>query len=115
MLIESFDYAESDLAMRNLLVERVEGERILAATRGAFASDAAGHDHLLDDEVRAAGMAAMQELERAMAGEDHLKIRAMVEALDLATKPFAQKRMNRAVEAQLHGLTLEEAESQVSH
>ena len=115
MLIESFDYAESDLAMRNLLTERVEGERILAATRGAFASDAAGHDHLLDDEVRAAGMAAMQELERAMAGEDHLKIRAMVEALDLATKPFAQKRMNRAVEAQLHGLTLEEAELQVSH
>ena len=115
MLIESFDFAETDLAMRNLLTERVEGDRILNATRGAFASDAASADHLLDDDVRAAGVAAMQDLERAMAGDDHLKIRAMVEALDLATKPFAQKRMNRAVEAQLHGLTLEEAESQVSH
>ena len=115
MLIESFDFAETDLAMRNLLTERVEGDRILNATRGAFASDAASADHLLDHDVRAAGVAAMQDLERAMAGEDHFKIRAMVEALDLATKPFAQKRMNRAVEAQLHGLTLEEAESQVSH
>ena len=115
MLIESFDYAESDLAMRNLLTERVEGDRILAATRGAFSSDAAATDHLLDDDVRTAGLAAMQSLEQAMAGEDHLKIRAAIEALDLATKPFAQRRMNRAVEAQLHGLTLEEAETQVSH
>ena len=41
MLIESFEHAEDDLAARNLRVERVEAERILAATRGAFASDAA--------------------------------------------------------------------------
>jgi molecular chaperone HscA len=115
MLIESFDFAESDLALRNLLIERVEGERILAATRGAFASDAAATEHLLDADVRAAGVAAMQDLEHAMAGDDHLKIRSMIEALDLSTKPFAQARMNRAVEAQLHGLTLEEAETQVNH
>jgi len=70
---------------------------------------------LLDADVRAAGVAAMQDLEHAMAGDDYLKIRALIEALDLATKPFAQARMNRAVEAQLHGLTIEEAESQVNH
>jgi molecular chaperone HscA len=115
MLIESFDFAESDLALRNLLTERIEAERILAATRGAFASDAAASEHLLDADVRAAGVAAMQDLEHAMAGDDHLKIRSMIEALDLSTKPFAQARMNRAVEAQLHGLTLEEAETQVNH
>jgi molecular chaperone HscA len=115
MLIESFEYAESDLVLRNLLVERVEAERILAATRGAFASDAAASEHLLDADVRAAGVAAMQDLEHAVAGDDYLKIRALIEALDLATKPFAQARMNRAVEAQLHGLTIEEAESQVNH
>jgi molecular chaperone HscA len=115
MLIESFDFAESDLALRNLLTERIEAERILAATRGAFASDAAATEHLLDADVRAAGVAAMQDLEHAMAGDDHLKIRSMIEALDLSTKPFAQARMNRAVEAQLHGLTLEEAETQVNH
>ena len=115
MLIESFEFAETDLALRNVLTERVEAERILAATRGAFDSDAAETEHLLDADVRAAGIIAMQELEHAMAGEDHLKIRAAIEQLDLATKPFAQARMNRAVEAQLRGLTLEEAESQVGH
>jgi len=106
MLVESFEHAEEDLQARNLLVERVEAERILQATRGAFANP----DGLLEADVRAAGEAAMAELERVMAGDDHLKIRAAVEALDIATKPFAQARMNRAVGAQLRGKTIEEIE-----
>src|SRR5678809_1726264 len=55
MLLESFEHAEEDLEKRNLAVERVEADRILAATRQAFATDAA----LLTDEVRAAGEQAM--------------------------------------------------------
>jgi molecular chaperone HscA len=109
MLLESFDHAEDDLARRNLAVERVEAERILAATRQAFVGDAA----LLDDEVRAAGEAAMHELEAAIAGTDHLAIRARIEALDRATKPFAQLRMNRAIAAQLHGVAIDEAARKV--
>jgi molecular chaperone HscA len=109
MLIESFDHAEDDLARRNLAVERVEAQRILAATRAAFVTD----DALLESEVRAGGEAAMTALEAAVAGDDHLKIRAAIEALDLATKPFAQCRMNRAVAAQLHGVTLEDAARKV--
>ena len=109
MLLDSFEHAEDDLARRNLAVERVEAERILAATRQAFVGDAA----LLDDEVRAAGEAAMRELEAAMAGTDHLAVRARIEALDRATKPFAQLRMNRAIAAQLHGVSLDEAARKV--
>jgi molecular chaperone HscA len=109
MLIDSFEHAEDDLARRNLAIERVEAERILAATRGAFASDAA----LLGDDVRAAGEAAMRELEAAMAGTDHLAVRAKIEALDVATKPFAQNRMNRAIAAQLHGVALDDAARKV--
>src|SRR6185436_11341148 len=109
MLMESFEYAEDDLAKRNLLIERVEGERILAATRNAFVTDAA----LLDDDVRAAGEAAMRDLETAIAGNDHLAVRAAIEALDRATKPFAQLRMNRAVAAQLHGVSLDDAARKV--
>ncbi len=109
MLIDSFEYAEDDLARRNLAIERVEADRILAATRAAFASDAA----LLDDEVRAAGDAAMRALEAAVAGTDHLAVRAKIEALDIATKPFAQLRMNRAVAAQLHGVSLDDAARKV--
>jgi molecular chaperone HscA len=109
MLLDSFEHAEDDLARRNLAVERVEAARILAATRNAFANDA----ELLDDDVRAAGEAAMQDLEAAMAGDDHLAVRAKIEALDRATKPFAQLRMNRAVAAQLHGVSLDDAARKV--
>ncbi|HEY0190298.1 MAG TPA: Fe-S protein assembly chaperone HscA [Kofleriaceae bacterium] len=109
MLIDSFEHAEDDLARRNLAIERVEAERIVQATRQAFITDAA----LLTDEVRAAGEAAMAELAAAMAGEDHLAVRHKIEALDLATKPFAQLRMNRAIAAQLHGVTLDDAARKV--
>jgi molecular chaperone HscA len=111
MLLESFDHAEEDLARRNLLVERVEGERILAATRHAFAAD----PDLLADDVRAAGEQAMAALEAAMKGDDYLAIRHAIEALDVATKPFAQARMNRAIEAGFRGKTLDEAEATVAH
>jgi molecular chaperone HscA len=109
MLIDSFEHAEDDLARRNLAIERVEAERILAATRAAFASDAA----LLDDDVRAAGEAAMRALEAAMAGTDYLAVRDKISALDVATKPFAQLRMNRAIAAQLHGVSLDDAARKV--
>ncbi|MGE5182235.1 MAG: Fe-S protein assembly chaperone HscA [Acidobacteriota bacterium] len=110
MLMESFEYAEEDLARRNLAVERVEADRILAATRAAFANNGG----LLADDVRAAGETAMTALEDAMRGDDHLKIRAAIEALDIATKPFAQARMNRAIEAQFQGKTLEEVEKSLA-
>ena len=111
MLLESFDHAEDDLAKRNLLVERVEAERIRAATRHAFATDT----ELLTDDVRAAGEQAITALEAAMAGEDYLAIRHAIEALDIATKPFAQARMNRAIAAGFRGKTLDEVEVSVAH
>ena len=109
MLIDSFDHAEDDLARRNLAIERVEAERILQATKAAFVTDAA----LLTDDVRAAGEAAMTALAAAMAGEDYLAVRHKIEALDVATKPFAQLRMNRAITAQLQGVTLDDAARKV--
>ncbi len=109
MLMESFDHAEDDLVRRNVAVERVEAERILAATRGAFANP----EGLLDDDVRAAGEAAMATLAAAAAGTDYHAIRAAVEALDLATKPFAQARMNRAITAQLQGVSIADAEKKL--
>nr|HEX4317419.1 Fe-S protein assembly chaperone HscA [Kofleriaceae bacterium] len=110
MLVESFEHAEDDLAKRNLVVERVEADRILAATRAAFANP----DGLLDDDVRAAGEVAMGDLAEAMAGTDHLAIRRAIEALDIATKPFAQARMNRAIDAQLRGKSLVAAEQELA-
>lgn len=106
MLVESFEYAEEDLARRNLAVERVEAERILAATRGAIAHD----DGLLEEEVRRAAELAIARLEQTLASGDYLAVRQAIEALDVATKPFAQARMNRVLELQMHGRSLEEVE-----
>jgi molecular chaperone HscA len=113
MLLDSFEHAEEDLARRNLLVERVEGQRILDATRHAIASDDAAGEHLLTDEVRADTLAAMRHLEAAMAGTDHLAVRSAVEALDRASKPFAQERMNRAVSAAMLGRRLDDVEEEL--
>jgi molecular chaperone HscA len=114
MLIESFDHAEDDLARRNLAVERVEANRILQATRGAFVSDAALFDDpQVGQDVKTAGEAAMVTLEAAIAGEDHLAIRHAIESLDLATKPFAQARMNRAIAAGFEGVSVDDAAKKV--
>jgi molecular chaperone HscA len=109
MLLDSFDHAEDDLAARNLAVERVEAERILAATRAALGVD----PELWDPETREATARAIAALERAHAGSDHLAIRAAVEALDIASKPFAQRRMDRAVAAAMQGRTLAEVEQEL--
>ena len=109
MLVDSFEYAEEDLVRRNLAVERIEADRILAATRQAFLTD----PELLEDDVRAAGEAAMAKLENAVRGADYLAIRHAIEGLDLATKPFAQKRMNRAIAAQFQGVALDDAARKV--
>jgi molecular chaperone HscA len=106
MLLDSFEHAEDDLATRNLRIERVEAERILAATRAALGAD----PELWDDETRAATIRQIAELERIAAGSDHLAIRAGVEALDRASKPFAQRRMDRAVAAAMEGKSLDEVE-----
>jgi molecular chaperone HscA len=107
--MDSFEYAEEDLVRRNLAVERIEADRILAATKQAFVTDT----ELLDAEVRAAGEQAIATLEAAVAGDDYLAIRHAIEGLDLATKPFAQLRMNRAIAAQFQGVALEEAARKV--
>ena len=55
----------------------------------------------------------MRALEAAMAGSDYLAVRDKISALDVATKPFAQLRMNRAIAAQLHGVSLDDAARKV--
>jgi molecular chaperone HscA len=109
MLIESFDNAEEDLRQRNVQVERVEAERIVAATRGAMDAD----PELLDSDTKQATLAAIAAVEAAMAGSDYLAIRAAIEALDLASKPFAEQRMNRAIAKAMEGKRIGDVEREV--
>lgn len=109
MLIDSYENAETDLGERNLRIERVEAERILAATETAMEVDSG----LLDEPVRVATVDAIKVLKAAMAGRNHLEIRRSIEALDLASKPFAEKRMNRAVHGALQGRQIAEVDEGV--
>lgn len=109
MLLDSFAHGEEDVRTRQLVEQRVEADRILAATRGALADT----PDLADEQDRVAIAAAIEALEAARAGTDHLRIRAAVEGLDAASKPFAERRMNRALAQGLRGKELSEVESKV--
>jgi molecular chaperone HscA len=109
MLLDSYEHAEEDLKNRQLLSERIEAQRILAATRSAMEGD----PELLTDEVRAAIDEAMAALESAAAGDDHRAIHRAVEALDQASHPFAEARMNRAVRAAVRGRGVDEVAAEL--
>lgn len=109
MLLESFDHAEEDKQARLLLTERVEADRILLSTRAAMQES----PELLAMDVREGIEAALAVLEREKAGTDHRAIHAAIEALDLASKPFAERRMNRAIERAMQGRTLSELEQKL--
>jgi molecular chaperone HscA len=110
MLLDSFAHAEDDVKTRLLAEQRVEGARIHAALEGAMADT----PELLVDADRSAIAVAKAALEHALAGTDANAIRVAVEGLDRASKPFAEKRMNRALEAGLRGRGLADVESKVA-
>jgi molecular chaperone HscA len=110
MIRDSFEHADDDMGARMLTVERVEADRIGNATRVALAASA---DLLVPGEREAieAGMAALQA---AKTGSDHLAIRAAIAALDEASKEFAKRRMNAALDENVRGQALETVEKKVT-
>jgi molecular chaperone HscA len=92
--VDSQTHAEEDVRARLLTEQRVEAERIAAATRAALADS----PELLDEGERPAIEGALAALDAAKAGTNHHAIREAVEAVDRASKEFATRRMNRALE-----------------
>jgi molecular chaperone HscA len=99
MLRESFSHAKEDVHARALAEARVDGERLLEATRSALAADSA----LLTPDERAGIDARIAELTRALAGNDHRAIKQAVDTLNRATEPFAERRMDAGVRRALAG------------
>jgi molecular chaperone HscA len=110
MLLDSFAHAESDVGRRLLAEQRVEADRILMATRAAMEAT----PELLTEEDRVAIGSALLALELAKAGEVASAIKSAIEALDLASKEFAQRRMNRALSTGLTGRAVAEVEASVA-
>src|SRR3989441_4135474 len=99
MLRDSFSHAREDVHARALAEARVDGQRLLEATRSALSADAA----LLSAEDRAAIDSASAMLEKALAGADHRAIKQAVDALNRATEPFAEQRMDEGIRRALAG------------
>jgi molecular chaperone HscA len=110
MIRDSFEHADDDMGARLLNVERVEADRILNATRIALVASAS----LLVPGEREAIALAMSDVERAKAGDDHLAIRAAVQALDEVSKDFARRRMNAALAENVRGQSVTDVEKKVS-
>ncbi len=99
MLMEALDHGETDLHARRLAENRVEAGRIVAATEKALAADA----ELLAPGDRERIVAAIDELNAASRDADPTRIHHLIEGLDLASKEFATRRMNRAIARAIEG------------
>ncbi len=104
MLQESFQSADEDMKRRALREEQVEAERIVLATQSALNVDSA----LLNEQERADIAALIAVVKEKAQGDDHLAIKAAVDALAHGTEEFAARRMDRSVHAALAGKKLDE-------
>src|SRR5213596_562220 len=99
MLRDSFSHAREDVHARALAEARVDGQRLLEATRSAVAADGA----LLAAQERSGIAARIGELEKALQGADHRAIKHAVDALNHATEDFAARRMDEGIRRALAG------------
>jgi len=99
MLRESFQHAKEDVHSRALAEQRVEGQRLLEATRSALQAD----KNLLRADEAAAIEKAMAGLESLLSGKDHRAIKRAADALNHATEDFAARRMDEGVRRALAG------------
>jgi molecular chaperone DnaK len=106
MILDSFDHAEDDFALRQLVEARLEAETILAAVEKAPKHAAW---KLLSAEEIAEIDAARDHLAATKSGDDLEAIRRATTRLDLATRNFAEKMMDSAVSTAMRGKTMQSA------
>jgi len=99
MLRESFEHAREDVHARALAEYRVEGRRLIEATRSALEADAS----LLSPAERQGIEKAIAELEKRLAASDHRAIKQAADALNRATGEFAARRMDQGIRRALAG------------
>ena len=100
MIQESMQMAEADFHERQVRDARVEADRILSAVEKAKLSPA--YLNLTEDEKQQIGD-ALRQLQTVYHSDDHLSIRAQMDALDKSTLNLAEKMMDQAVSTALKG------------
>jgi Fe-S protein assembly chaperone HscA len=106
MILDSFDHAEEDIHLRQLVEARNEADTILSALEKAPSSPAW---QLLEPDERTEINALSAELSVLKQGDDLQALRAGTEALDKATHRFAELMMDAAVSTAIKGQTMQSA------
>ena len=103
LLRDSLVHAAEDMEERLLSEARVEARGALHALDAALRGDG----DLLDAAERAALDAERAAVEAAIAGADRDAVHDAVAALEEASRPFAERRMDRGIRAALAGVDLD--------
>jgi Fe-S protein assembly chaperone HscA len=106
MILDSFDHAEEDFAVRLLIEARNEAESILSKVEQARANPAWAE---LRGEEQSSIDAARDRLLQVKRGDDLAQIREATLALDRATQRLAELMMDAAVTSAIRGKTMASA------
>jgi molecular chaperone HscA len=103
MLRASYEFAEVDMAARQLAEAKVEAEQLVEGVQNAIAADG--------DLLSAGELTALREtvsvLDRARSGDDLAALRAAIELTGKASEQFAARRMDRSIRKALSGVSLD--------
>jgi molecular chaperone HscA len=110
MLRSAYDHGEDDIAARALREQRIEAERVIAATEKALRDDG----DLLEPGEGDKIAHAIERLRAAHAGNDHRPIALRIEDLDTAAHGLAGRRMDRAIRTALAGRSLAAVEAETA-
>jgi Fe-S protein assembly chaperone HscA len=94
MIVESFEYAESDIEARLVIEARNEAETVLNATAKGLADEQYAN---ISEEEKSEIAAAAAQLREVMRATDHQAIRQAIERLSNATMHLAELIMNSAI------------------
>ncbi len=95
MLRDSFEHAREDMHSRALAEQRVDGQRLIEATRAALAADAA----LLSGDEKAKIESSLANLEKLVSTADHRKIKQAIEATEPRHRRFCRPPHGRGHQA----------------
>ena len=104
MLRDALVHGQADMMARLLSEARVEAERVLAAAGAALKVDG---DLLSEVELKRV-KGEMRRLWDVSRGEDHERINEAIAQLDRETQFFAQRRMDRGIQAAMAGRSVDD-------
>jgi Fe-S protein assembly chaperone HscA len=103
MILDSFDYAEADIQERQVIEAKNEAETILTAVDKGRSH--AAWQMLSSSEIEKIDVEILQ-LKAAVKGSDYKIIRRRIEALDQATRRFAELMMDSTLAGAMKGKTM---------